>query len=214
MADKLGVWNKALRLCKERMLTSLTESREAARLLIAAWGDGSTTGSVKRCLQLGQWTFAMRTAEVEYSPSVEPSFGYRYAFDQPDDLVKVSAVCSDPYFKAPLLEYADERQHWFADLQTIYVRFVSNLPEYGADLSIWSEAFADLVAIDLAFEIVGSLTEGDKAFGNIFKLREKAVADAKSLDAMNRPTAFMPEGTWTQSRRRSNRNSGHGGWTA
>lgn len=213
MVDKLSVFNDALRICKERRLATLTDNREARRALDDVWGDGSTTGAVKHCLQLGQWTFATRTAQVDYSPSISPSFGYRYAFDQPSDLVKVAAVCQDEWFKVPLLEYADERQYWYADLQTIYVKFISNGATYGADLSLWPESFAKFVATYLANEIVGSLT-GNAEADRVGKMWKDAMVSAKSLDAMNKPTAFMPTGSWVRSRRtNTGRNPGNGGWT-
>lgn len=199
MTTKLGLYNGALRLCKERKLASLSENREPRRLLDEAYGDGSTTGAVKACLQMGQWTFAMRTIKLDYSPSVEPDFGYRKAFDQPVDMVRVSAVCSDEYFKYPLLEYADERAFWFADLDTIYVRYVSNDASYGADLSLWPESFVKLVEAYLAQEIVGNLTGADSQ--NVARVYKDSKTNALSQDAMNKPTAFTPSGSWSSARR-------------
>ena len=201
MATKLGLFNSALRLCHERKLASLTENRHPRHLLDDAWGDGSTTGAVQACLEMGQWTFATRTIMLDYTPSVEPDFGYSRAFDQPEDMVRVTAVCEDEYFDAPLLRYADERRYWYADLDTIYVRYVSNDAEYGADLSLWPETFARLVEAYLAMEIVGSLTGADR--GVVEKAFDKAKLEAKSLDAMNKPTVFMPQGGWVLAR---------GGW--
>lgn len=195
---KLGLFNGALRLCKERKLSSLTESREPRRLLDDAYGDGSTTGAVTACLQMGQWTFAMRAAQLSYSPSIEPDFGYRRAFDQPTDLIRVSALCGDEYFTSPLTQYADERGYWYADLDTIYVRYVSSHASYGADLANWPESFAKLVEGYLAFEICGSLTGADPDFvTKVYKQRKK---DALSLDAMNKPAGFAPMGSWASAR--------------
>lgn len=207
MADKLSLYNGALRIVKERKLASLTENREPRRLLDDAWGDGSTTGAVKYCLEMGQWTFATRTVQADYSPSVEPDFGYRYAFDQPDDMVRPAGLYSDPYCQVPLLQYSDERRYWFADLPTIFASYVSNGPDYGADLSLWPESFGKLVEAYLAKEIVGNLTQGDTKVQLAEKWWEKAKLEARSLDAMNKPTRFMPQGSWTRSRHGSNRSS-------
>lgn len=215
MADKLRIFNQSLRLLKERKLASLSENREPRRLLDEAWGDGSTNGSVRRCLELGQWTFATRAVQIDYSPSIDPSFGYRYAFDRPSDMVKVAAVCSDEYFNNPLLQYVDEGDYWYADLQTIYVRYVSNGSTYGTDLSRWPVSFEDLVAADLAFEIVGNLTQGESDISRVDKIRTRALTRARSNDAMNKPTAFTPTGRWIGARR-GNINRGHnrgGGWS-
>jgi hypothetical protein len=200
-ATKLDLYNGALRILKERKLASLTENREPRRLLDDAWGDGSTNGAVRFCLEMGQWTFATRTVQIDYSPSVTPSFGYRYAFDRPTDVVRVAAVCQDEYFTTPLLEYVDERNYWYASLQTIYVKYVSNHASYGADLSLWPETFSQLVQAQLAREIAASLTQGLDGV----KVANAAWAEAKreprSIDAMNKPTAFPPVGAWVSSRR-------------
>lgn len=200
MATQLSLYNGALRLLGERKLASLSENREPRRLLDAVWDNGATEGAVKHCLQLGQWTFAMRTAMVDYSPSVEPTFGYRRAFDQPSDMVKLSALCSDEYFKQPLLEYADERQYWYADLDTIYVRYVSNGADYGADFSLWPESFTKVVEAYLAVEICENLTQSETKLDSVEKKFSTALKSARSLDAMNKPTAFMPVGSWAGSR--------------
>lgn len=205
-ATKLGLYNGALRIIKERKLASLTEGRESRRLLDDAYGDGSTNGAVRYCLEMGQWTFATRSVQIDYSPSVTPSFGHRYAFDRPSDLVRVCAVCQDEYFKVPLLEYVDERNYWYASQQTIYVKYVSNGASYGADLSLWPESFVKTVEAYLAKEIVSSLTQDDKILQRAYSIWDAEEKKAKSIDAMNKPTSFPPQGAWVSSRHgRSNR---------
>lgn len=198
MATKLSLYNGALRLCRERKLASLSENREPRRLLDDAWGDGSTVGSVRRCLELGQWTFATRTVRLDSSPSVQPDFGYRYAFDQPADMVDVCGLWTDEHGQCPLLAYVDERHYWYADIDPIYASYVSNDAEYGADLSLWPQTFADFVEADLADQVVGSLTGADSKYV-ADKLKERR-KDAKSGDAMRKPTRFMPAGSWSSAR--------------
>jgi hypothetical protein len=200
MTTQLGLYNGALRVLKERKLASLSESREPRRLLDDAWDDGQTGGAVKYCLEMGFWTFATRTVQLDYSPSVEPPFGYRFAFDQPEDMVRVCGIWSDEGFINPLLRYKDERHFWFTDIQTIYVSYVSNDPEYGADLSLWPESFAKLVEAYLAREIAGNLTQGESKVAAAEQNWKQAKLDARSIDAMNKPTSFPPPGTWNRSR--------------
>lgn len=199
MATKLSVYQGALRLCRERKLASLTENREPRRLLDDAYGDIVSTGAVRLCLEFGQWTFATRTQRLDYSPSVEPDFGYRRAFDQPADMVRPCAICADEYLKHPLLNYHDERHYWYADLDEIYASYVSSHSSYGGDLSLWPETFVKLVEAQLASEIVGSLTGADSQA--VEKALKRAKLDAKSGDAMRKPTRFLPEGSWNSSRR-------------
>ncbi len=191
MASKLAIYN-----------ASLSENREPRRLLDDAWGDGSTTGAVKYCLEIGQWTFATRTIQLDASPSVEPAFGYRYAFDQPVDMVDVCGIYQDERCGIPLLLYADERHFWYSDLDPIFVSYVSNHADYGADLSLWPESFVKLMEAYLANEIVGNLTGAES--DRVSKVLERARTVAKSGDAMRKPTKFMPPGSWTIAR--------HYGW--
>jgi hypothetical protein len=201
MTDKLSLFNGSLRILKERKLASLTESREARRLLDDVWGSGATAGAVKACLQMGQWTFARRTSQIDFSPSISPSFGYRYAFDQPEDMVKPCGIYTDERCTQPLLQYADERHYWYCDLQTIYVTYVSNHATYGGDMSLWPETFIKVVEAYLAREVAPSLTNGDNAIKWANAAWKEAKLEARSDDAMRQPTRFLPPGSWSTSRR-------------
>lgn len=204
MTTRLQLYNDALMLCGERFLASLTEEREPRRLLDQVWDSNG----VRYCLEQGQWQFAMRTQEVDYDPSTEPPFGYRRAFNKPDDWVLTSALCSDAYFRTPLLAYADELEFWYADLDTIYVKFVSNDSDYGADLSIWPATFSDYAAAYFASKIIAKLTQDEKRIA--FLLGAPGDIDggelgrrlkvAKSRAAMTQPTQFPAQGSWTRSR--------------
>jgi hypothetical protein len=206
-ATKLSLYNGALRILQERRLASLTEEREPRRLLDDAYGDGSTNGAVRYCLEAGQWTFATRMVLIDYSPSVTTPFGYTYAFEQPVDLVRVTGIFEDEYGRVPLTRYADERRYWYSDLPSIYVGYVSNHASYGADLSLWPGVFAKLVEAYLAKEIAGSLTQGDSKIALAERAWEQARREARSFDAMAKPTAFFPAGSWVTARHGSSRQS-------
>lgn len=81
MTTQLDIYNGALLHCGERFLASLTEQREPRRLLDRVW----SSNGVKTCLEQGQWNFAMRTIQIDYDPSIAPSFGYARAFQKPND---------------------------------------------------------------------------------------------------------------------------------
>lgn len=197
---KLALYQGALRLCKERALSSLSENREPRRLLDAAYGDGSTTGAVRACLEIGQWDFAMRTVQLDSSPDVEPPFGLPYAFTRPDDLVRTCGVWQDEFCKVPLLDYVNERGYWYAAIDPIFVSYISNDADYGADLSLWPESFVKLVEAYLANEIVGNLTQGAAQADRVFKILDHLRKQAKKLDAIEQPTRLLPTGGWARAR--------------
>lgn len=200
MTDQLSLYNGALRILKERKLASLTENREARRLLDDAWVDGRTEGAVRFCLEQGQWAHARRAVQIDFNPDVSTDFGFQYAFEIPEDFVRPVSLCTDPYFTQPLLNYVDEADHWYAELQTIYVVYVSDGLQFGGDMSRWPQSFVELVQSRLATEIAPNLTNGDKAIQWANFAYDKALKEARSANAVRQPTRFMPPGRWTLSR--------------
>ena len=213
MGTRLDIYNDALLLCGERFLASLSEAREPRRLLDQVWDSNG----VRYCLEQGQWQFAMRTQQLDYDPSTEPTFGYRRAFNKPTDWVLTSALCSDEFFRVPLLAYADELAFWYAELDTIYVKFVSDDSNYGGDLAKWPATFHDYVAAHFASKIITKTSASKEriAFlmGNPGDLDGgelgRRMKIAKSRAAMTQPAQFPAQGGWTSSRqgRRGERGS-------
>lgn len=198
MTTKLDVYNDALLLCEERFLATLTDNNEPRRLLDQVWASGG----VKTCLEEGQWHFAMRTVQIDYDTTIAPGFGYQHGFTKPDDWTLTSALCSDPYFNAPLTRYTDEAGYWYADLDTIYVRYVSDDEGYGNDLLKWPGSFREFVAAHFAAKIGPKLAKADP--DKLAKMRKQRLLDAKNSSAMTGPTKFSAPGTWSMSRLRGN----------
>lgn len=197
---RLRLYNDALIMCGERTLASLTENREPRHLLDHVWDNDG----VHACLESGQWKFAMRTVMLDYDSAVSPSFGYRRGFSKPTDWCLTSALCSDEYFNSPLLQYSDEAGYWYADLDLIYVKFVSDDAAFGGDLSTWTTKFTDFAAAHFASKIIWKLTSDDEKRDKVMKLRGALLSIAKNHDAMADPVKFPAPGNWTSSRR------GHG----
>jgi len=195
-ATRLSLYNGALRLCGERLLASLTEAREPRRMLDSAWNDNFVNG----VLEDGQWGFACRSAMYDYSPSVTPTFGYRRAFNKPTDFVRTMAVCADEYFKVPLTEYSDERGFWYAEPDTIYIKYVSNDAAYGADMSLWPQSFVDYVEAKLATRIIMPLKQNKQARDDMFAIAEQLLTKANSQNSMADPAKFPPQGSWVRAR--------------
>jgi hypothetical protein len=199
MASKLLVFNAALLLCGERKLASLTEAREARRLLDDVY-DG---GAVKTCLEAGFWNFGTRSAKIEYDTGVAPDFGFQRAFAKPSDWVRTSVVSSDEYFKNKMTDqaFSDEAGYWFADVDEIYVRFVSDGASYGNDLGSWTESFARYFEAYLASRIVWKLTRSSTLVSAVQKEMMICKKGAASKDAMDSGTSMSSEGSWNRARR-------------
>lgn len=199
-ASQLGVYNRALLLIEERSLTSLSEDRPPRRALDARWND-----TVNYCIEQGLWNFAMRQVQIASSGSLSPAFGYDNVFERPTDWVRTHQVSADERFNQPLEDYADQRGYWFADVDPLFVRYVSNDSDYGWNLALWPQTFTEYVATRLAAQIVGKISASDTKVARLEKLEKAARIDARSKDAMNEAPQRMPTGTWARSR---SRNSG------
>lgn len=194
---RLLLYNAAMLDIGERQLSSLTENREPRRVLDIVWD----TGAVDFVLEQGLWNFAMRTVEIEYAPSITPAFGYARGFDKPTDWVRTAALCSDESFNVPLTQFVDEAGYWFAHLDALYVKYVSNDASYGADLSLWPQSFVKYAAAYLAHAAALRLTQSEEKVKKIERQMQRALIDARSKDAMNEPTMFLPRGSWLRARR-------------
>ena len=204
--NRLQLYNSALLILGEGNLASLSENREPRRLLDHVWD----TGGVKYCLERGQWKFATRTVRLDSTPSVEPEFGYQYAFERPSDFVRTTAFCSDEYFDCPLDRYSDEGAYWYAEIDPVYVRYVSNDSQYGGDMSLWPESFTQYVAHYFAYRICRRETQSGVTKEDLRKETEKLLSEARSIDAMAGPAGRLPSGSWTGARRGRSDREGRG----
>lgn len=201
---RLRLYNGALLLCGERSISSLTVNEESRRLLDEVWNDDG----VEYCLEQGQWMFAMRTAQFTYDSSISPAFGYRRGFTKPTDWILTSGVCSDEYFKTPLLEYADEAGYWYADIDDIYVRYISDDSNYGLNYAAWPPSFTDYVKTYFASRICHKLPGGKELVQKLHGppgfpqrgLLHQALLNAKNRAAMAAPTSFPARGSWVNAR--------------
>lgn len=195
-ATQLSLYNGALLILGERGLVSLAEKVEPRRTLDRVWDRDP----VKACLEEGQWKFAIRRVRQTYNPSIQPDFGYRYAFDQPSDFVRIAAISADEYFNEPLVRYEPHGGYWFADVDTIFLKYVSDDNQYGRDYSLWPKTFERYVEAYMAFESMDRLTADDKKVSKVASILAKYQSSALSKDAMAGPPKKFPTGSWVASR--------------
>lgn len=196
-ATKLQIYNEALtEHLGERELASLTESREPRRVLDNIWD----AGGVNYCLEKAQWSFGRRVLEITADTSVSPDFGHQFAFARPTDLARITKLCTDEFLRCPLLDYTYEGGYFFADIDIIYLEYVSTDTGFGGDMSRWPESFTRVVAAYLAYRACGRIKSTGASKDDLRKEFERLLADAASKDAMSTPTRFPPAGSWVSSR--------------
>lgn len=202
---RLQLYNDALQLCGEPKLASLTENRRQRYELDQVWdGSSGIGGWIDAVLEMGQWQFAERSIEISADPDVDTSFGYANAFGKPTDWISTLGVCSDERFNTPLVQYRDSTDYWFADIDPIYVRYVSNDSAYGGDLARWPQSFCAFAAAYGASKIVLALSSDKNKAGMILQpktgILAQALSLAKSRAAMTQPTRMPPESGWNAAR--------------
>src|SRR5690348_15503497 len=134
-ATRLSLYNGALLILGERALSSLSEARESRRVLDQVWNRDP----VRYCLEQGQWKFAMQKGRLTYNPSFTPSSGFRRQFTKPTDFVRLCAISCEEYFNEPLLQYDDIGSFWFADIDDLFIKYVSDDNAFGRDFSLWTK---------------------------------------------------------------------------
>lgn len=198
--DRLKLYNGALLICGERSIASLTVNEETRRLLDLVWNDGG----IRHCLEQAQWKFAMRASKFSYETSVTPDFGLKRAFAKPSDWVLTSAMCTDEFFRTPLTNYADEIQFWFADLDEIYVKYVSDDADYGNNLAHWPATFTEYVKEYFASKVIMKITNDAERQDRIVHPRTGSLArarlEAMNKDAMAGPAKQPARGSWNRAR--------------
>lgn len=193
MATQLSLYNGALLNIKERKLATLADNTEPRRVLDDVWAK-----TLSFCLEQGLWNFAVRSAKFTRETTFVASFGYANQIVKPNDFVRLNMLSTDDRFNTPLNRYTEEAGAWYTDQAIVYVSYISSHVDYGGNLARWPESFTSYVEWYLADKISGRLTgKDDKDFK---KNMRDALVSARSKDAMNEPTKFRPNGTWTTSR--------------
>lgn len=195
-ASRLSIYNGALTThLGEPPLDSLDDNVPARYLLDGVWDrDG-----VRSCLQQGQWNFAARSAALEYEASITPTSGYQHAFEKPTDFVRTMGVHSDDRFTMPLLAYIDEAGYWWSDVDTLYVRYVSDDNSYGLNFATWPYNFTRFVEGWFALQICSAATFSDRKDSVAMEVKRLKL-EAQNTDAMEQASKRNPPGSWSQSR--------------
>jgi hypothetical protein len=198
MGDRFSIYQGALMHLGDGQIVSLTEANPKRHALDKVWDK-----SVNLLLEKAFWNFAIRTVEISPDTDYDPLFGYAYSFRKPDDWVRTNSISDDPYFTRGYEEYHDEGDYWFAAIDRLYIRYVSDDPLYGWNEGRWREGFCHALEALLAFRC-GLPISNDKGNRNdLWTLYEKLVKDAKILDAVDEAVVHQPPGRLVSSRFRS-----------
>ncbi|HDZ73696.1 MAG TPA: hypothetical protein ENH55_13205 [Aurantimonas coralicida] len=195
--DQLALYNIALAAVGERSIASLTEGREPRRLLDEIWNRGA--GAIEYFLEQGYWNFAIRTVQIDRSTSVSTSFGFTYVFDIPTDYIRLVQLSAGEYFDDPLVRYEPEQAFIYADVDPIYMRYISDDASFGNDLTLWPETFTLWAGHWLATQI-GARFLNDADYKELQLKTKRYLIDARSKDAAQEPPRWPPLSSWARAR--------------
>ena len=113
-ATQLTLYNAALLLIEQSILSDVEEANEARRVLDLFYQDKDAR---KECLEMGNWNFATRTVKITFNSDIDPDFGLQRAFTKPTDWARTTEISSDEYFYTPMTDrqYKDEQGYFRAD---------------------------------------------------------------------------------------------------
>ncbi|RVL87582.1 hypothetical protein CN140_01215 [Sinorhizobium meliloti] len=193
MADKLQVWKQALVHLQKETISTLTDDVPAVYTFGAAWD-----GVVEEAFNAGDWNFAKLSVALSLNNTETSAVGWSYVFNYPADWMRTVAINSSPEFRTRFYDYVDEDGFLHANTNVLYLRYISRAKM--TDVASWPSMFWRYVAAKLAYDTCGRLTSGDTLEDKLEKRTEKALRQAKSVDARNENNKVLNPGSWLLSR--------------
>ena len=199
MADKLQIYNQALLNIGQEPLVTLTDDVQSRRVLDIAWA-----GVTEQAFNEGDWNFAKKTALLTASAST-PSVGFAYAFDYPADWIRTVSISPDRRTGYVYTDYEDAGGLISAGSASLYLTYISNASL--ATPAVWPTMFWRYVSWRLAYETVEKLTNSTTKMQQLEKPMERALSQARNIDARNEQNKMIASGSWMRSR-----HGGYGSW--
>lgn len=193
MTTQLALYNIALMHVGQRKLASTSEDQEGRYYL-----DEVYDASLDFCLRQGYWNFCIRAIEMD--ADITPNFHYSYGFTKPSDWAKTVMLSDSESFADPLLDYQDQGGYWLANVDPLYIKFVSTTN--GTDETLFPSDYTEYVGAYLAWKIYKRVTEHSEDERTKFERNvvRPALRRALANDAMDQPPGFPPTGSWVRSR--------------
>lgn len=198
---KIAVYNAALYHLGEQRLSSLTEGREARRVLDDIWGPNGEI--VASALAVAEWNFAARSVKMTPETDVETEFGFENAYALPIDYVRLMAISASDRFDQPLTahQYVEEGGYWLSSVDPLFVRYVSKDDSRGMDSGKWTEVFRDYLSALIAHRACERLTKDVNLQLKVDARMNEYEARAISTNNMSNGVKFPPRGSWVSGRR-------------
>lgn len=185
MASVVDICNKALDKLGHKAIMSLDDGVKGANLCKRNWS------SIRdEVLRDGAWNFA--TVRTTTAPDTEtPSWGFSYQHSLPANCLKVIEVLD-----LSVNEFRIEQRKILTDEDVLYIRYVKS----ETDPNQYDSLFINAVATRLAIELCESLTQSTTKKQSLHEEYDRFIQQAKLQDALENPPDYFEDDTWLASR--------------
>lgn len=189
MASEVQICNRALQKLGAKRITSLSQDSVNARACNVAFTDVRDAEYRKH-----SWNFAIERASLA-ADSSDPAWGRAKSYTLPSDFIRLLP----PYPEDNLndLDWQIEGNKILTDDSApLYVRYIKRVTDPNLMDSLFREALACKLAIELCEEITQSNTKKESLKADYMD----AIREAKKLNAIENVAQEPPEDTWISER--------------
>jgi hypothetical protein len=149
-------------------------------------------------LEIGEWSFAMKRAELPQLGDNELTLGYSYAYQLPSDCIRVVKVTPDNlYSDVDGMQWELEDRKILSDQGSCFIRYIARIE----DPQRFSPGFVNALAYRIASELAIPITRSRALQEQMFSLYEKRADEGLGLDGMQGRSRRM-RASWSHKSRR------------
>lgn len=185
MASAVEICNRALQKLGAKRITSLTQDSSNARACNVAYES-----VLKSELRAHTWNFAIKRAEIA-ADATSPTWGKAKSFQLPSDFLFLAHDYPEDNLNSKDWQI-EGRKILTDDAAPIYIRYIYLVTDPNEMDSLFIEAFATQLALQLCEEITQSNSKKDA----IFTEYKDIIKTARKANAIEQISAEPPEDTW------------------
>lgn len=193
MASDTDIANHALRLLGQGTIVSLDDGSDTGNKVDDIYED-----TRDNLLRSHPWNFATKRVQLARSSNA-PAFEFDYAYVLPADWLRTISVHDNDAGHGTVLyrsELSGTQRVLVSSSDAIYLRYVSQVTDPNLMSVDFRMAFVLSLARDLSISIASSNTMQE----SFDRQAQRALAKARSTDAMGSFPEFRPRGSWASSR--------------
>lgn len=193
MPSQTDIVNLGLRMIGATTITSLTDGSDSANAAADIFDI-----LLDDILRQNFWNFATKRVKLARS-STAPTFEFQYAYALPSDWIRTVSVHPDTDGASGMFykeELVNGQRVIAADVEDVYMRYIARI----TDPNLWSSDFQRAVAATLARDLSIPLASSNSLYDRMDISRTKALARARSTDAMGSSPEVRPRGSWVNRR--------------